>query len=105
MGASQRRMSHLSARTLRRLAKSPYAPIERGPMLRTDVLCRLLVERLNSLGPMPEAAAVDMLEQRQPGCGTDVLRWGRSANLIRRVQHDDEPAMVEAVGAPRSLAA
>ena len=48
----------LSARTRRRLARSPYAPIPRGDdpdvaQLRDDVLARLLVERLNSLGYLP----------------------------------------------------
>jgi hypothetical protein len=80
-------------------------PIERGTMLRTDVLCRLLIERLNSLGPMSEAAAKDVLEQRQPGSAELVLRYGRSAGLIRRVQHDDEAATIEAIAVPRSMAA
>jgi hypothetical protein len=95
---------HLSARTRRRLARSPYAPIGE-PVLRTDVLCRLLVERLTSLGPMVETEAIDVLEQRAPGRGAEVVRWAGQRGLVRRVQHDDEPATLEAVGAPRSLAA
>jgi hypothetical protein len=75
-------------------------------MLRHDVLCRLLVERLTSLGSMLEAEAEAMLEQRQPGCAKDVLRWGRQAGLIRRIDATDEtPATIEAIGAPRSMAA
>jgi hypothetical protein len=54
-------VAHLSARTRRRLARSPFAPLEE-PVLRTDVLCRLLVERLVSIGPMTEAEAIEAIE-------------------------------------------
>jgi len=74
-------------------------------VLRTDILCRLLVERLTSLGPMVETVAIDVLEQRAPGRGEEVIRWAGQRGLVRRVQRDDEPATLEAVGAPRSLAA
>jgi hypothetical protein len=96
-----------SARTRRLLSRSPYAPIAIGePVLRTDVLCRLLVERLTSIGPMLETAAIDSLEQRAPGRGEEVIRWAGQRGLVRRVAGtDDEPATLEAVGAPRSLAA
>ena len=73
-------------------------------MLRTDVLARLLVERLHSLGPMPESAAVDVIDMRAPGRGEEVIQWAKQAGVIRRVQHDDQPATLEAAGAPRSLA-
>jgi len=74
-------------------------------MLRTDVLCRLLVERLHSLGPMSEAAAIEAIEWRAPGRGEEVIRWAKHRGLIRRVAGtNDEPAMLEAAGAPRSLA-
>jgi hypothetical protein len=100
-------VDHLSPRTLRRLAKSPYAPLNLGePMLRTDVLARLLVERLVSLGPLTEAEAVDVLNARAPGRGAEVVRWSRQAGLVRRVAgKNDEPDTLEALGAPRSLAA
>lgn len=67
-------------------------------------LCWLLVERL-SLGPMSEAAAIDALEWRAPGRGEVVIRWAKQRGLIRRVAGtDDAAAMLEAAGAPRSLA-
>jgi hypothetical protein len=83
----------------------PIEPIGEPVVLRTDVLCRLLVERLTSLGPMVETEAIDVLEQRAPGRGAEVIRWAGQRGLVRRVQHDDEPPTLEAVGAPRSLAA
>jgi hypothetical protein len=65
-----------SARTRRTLARSAYAPIAIGePVLRTDALATLLLNRLMTLGPMTETAA------------------------------GDAPATLEAAGAPRSLAA
>jgi hypothetical protein len=51
------------------LGRSPYAPILGGDVLRTDVLCRLLVERLASLGKMSEADALEAIEWREPGRG------------------------------------
>jgi hypothetical protein len=110
-----------SARTRRRLARSPYAPIplaadrvgRQSPpgdddvsQLRVDVLARLLVERLASLGPVTEAEAVDVLDARAPGRGADVVRYAVHVGLVRRVPgDDDEPATLKALGAPRSLAA
>jgi hypothetical protein len=74
-------------------------------VLRTDILARLLVERLNSLGAMTETEAIEVLEWRAPGRGHEVIRWAKHRGLIRRVAGtDDEPAMLEAAGAPRSLA-
>jgi hypothetical protein len=54
---------HLSLRTRRRLARSPYAPLEDDDVtqLRVDVLARLFVERLATLGPMSVSEAVDVL--------------------------------------------
>jgi hypothetical protein len=68
-------------------------------VFRTDVLCRLLVERLCSLGPMTEAAALEAVEWRAPGRGHETLRWAQQRGLIRRVRHDAGP-MLEAAGAP-----
>ena len=65
---------HLSARTRRRLARSPFAPIGE-PVLRDDILARLLVERLNSLGPLTETEAIDVLDIRAPGRGADVVAY------------------------------
>jgi hypothetical protein len=73
-------------------------------VLRTDVLCRLLVERLNSTGPMTEAAAIEAVQWRAPGRGPDVIQWATHRGVIRRVQVDDD-VMVEAVGTPQTLAA
>ena len=74
-------------------------------MLRTDVLCRLLAERLYSLGPMTEQAAIECVEWREPGRGHETIRWAQQRGLIRRIDRtDDEPARLEAAGAPRSLA-
>jgi hypothetical protein len=56
-----------SARTRRRLARSPS--------LRDDVLARLLVERLSSLGSMIEAEAIDVLDNRAPGRGAVVVDY------------------------------
>jgi hypothetical protein len=97
-----------SARTRRRLARSPYAPIPEDDdvsQLRTDVLARLLVERLNSLGPVTEAEAIDVLDARAPGRGGDVVTYSIRVGLVRRSQHDDEPATLVALAAPRTLAA
>jgi hypothetical protein len=100
---------YLSARTRRRLARSPYAPIPEDDdmaQLRTDVLARLLVERLLSLGPVTEPEAIDVLDARAPGRGADVVKYALHVGLVRRVTgDDDEPATLKAVGAPRSLAA
>jgi hypothetical protein len=74
-------------------------------MLRTDILARLLVERLDSLGPVTETEAIDVLDVRAPGRGADVVAYAIRVGLVRRAQHDDEPARLEALGAPRSLAA
>jgi hypothetical protein len=75
-------------------------------VLRTDILARLLVERLLSLGPTLEAEAIDAIEQRAPGRSVEVLAWAEQAGLVRRVRHADETVTLEAVGAaPRSLAA
>jgi hypothetical protein len=99
-----------TAKTRRRLARSPYAPIPRGDdddvaQLRNDVLARLLVERLNSLGAMTETEAVDVLDIRAPGRGADVVNYSIRVGLVRRSQHDDEPTTLGALGVPRSLAA
>lgn len=74
-------------------------------MLRTDALARLLVERLTSLGAMAEAEAIDVLEVRASGRGAHVVSYAIRVGLVRRAQHGDEPATLEALGAPRSLAA
>ena len=74
-------------------------------MLRTDILARLLVERLLSLGPISEAEAIDALELRAPGRGQAAVTWARQAGLIRRVKHADGTVTLEAAGAPRALAA
>ena len=73
-------------------------------MLRTDVLTRLLVERLHSCGPMSVAAAIDAIESRAPGRSREVIQHAELRGLIRTRHHDDEPAMIEAAGAPRTLA-
>jgi hypothetical protein len=96
-------VDHLSARTRRRLARSPYAP-PGGTVLRSDVLARLLVERLTSLGPMTEATALEAIDSRAPGRGPDVILWAQQRGIVRRVQTDDA-VMLEAVGTPQTLAA
>jgi hypothetical protein len=96
---------HLSDRTLRRLSRSPYAPPEVA-VLRVDILARLLLERLASLGPMLESDAIDSLDNRAgvTGRGLETIEWATRRGLVRRVQVDDD-AMLEAVGAPQTLAA
>src|SRR5829696_1103170 len=95
---------HLSARTRRRLARSAFALLpgdDDVAQLRTDVLARLLVERLASLGPMTETEAVDVLDARAPGRGADVVKYALHVGLVRRVAGvDDEPATLKALGAP-----
>jgi hypothetical protein len=73
-------------------------------MLRVDVLARLLLERLNSTGPMTEDSAIEAVEFRAPGRGPDVIQWAQHRGVIRRVQAGDD-VMLEAVGTPRTLAA
>jgi len=72
--------------------------------LRTDMAARLLLERLLALGPMIEAEAVDVLDSRAPGRAHEILGWAYGAGMIRRVQADDT-VLLEAVGAPQTLAA
>jgi hypothetical protein len=73
-------------------------------MLRTDILARLLVERLLSLGRTNENEVLDAIEVRAPGRGPEVVTWATQRGLVRRVQVDDA-VMLEAVGAPQTLAA
>jgi hypothetical protein len=96
-----------SARTRRTLARSAYAPIAIGePVLRTDALATLLLNRLMTLGPMTETAAGDALDTRAPGRGAETIQWACQRGLVQRVAGtDDAPATLEAAGAPRSLAA
>lgn len=74
-------------------------------MLRTDVLCRLLVERLVSVGPMTEAEAIEAIEWRAPGRGQEVIDRASLLGAIRRVAGKDDVVTLEAAGAPRALAA
>src|SRR3954470_23868867 len=97
-------VDHLSPRTRRRLARSPYAPLTEVPVLRTDLLCRLLIERLISLGPQTEEAALEAIEWRAPGRGPEVITYAQQRGVIRRVQTQDD-VMLEAVGRPQTLAA
>jgi hypothetical protein len=74
--------------------------------LRTNLAARLLLERLLRWGPMTEPAALEMLEDRAPGRGHEIVSYARTAGMIKRTAGvDDEPATLEAVGAPSSLAA
>ena len=68
-------------------------------MLRTNVLARLLLERILSLGPMTELAAMECVEWREPGRSHEVIEWACAAGMIRR--DPGEPATIEAAGAPR----
>jgi hypothetical protein len=74
-------------------------------VLRTDILARLLVERLLSLGATSEAEVLDAIEQRSPGRGPEVVAWAIQAGIVRRVRHTDDTVTLEAAGAPRRLAA
>ena len=69
-------------------------------MLRTPVLAELLLQRLLSIGPMPQPEAVTLLESRAPGRGEEVIAWARSAGMVRVAERDDGepgPAMLEPV--------
>ena len=75
-------------------------------MLRTDVLAKMLLERLLRLGAMSEPSAVMLIESRALGRGDDVIAYARRAGMLKRTPATEtEPAMLEAVGTPRSLAA
>jgi hypothetical protein len=74
-------------------------------VLRTDILARLLVERLLSLGGTPEAEVLDAIEQRAPGRTDEVVTYATQRGLVRRVHRADGTVMLEAVGVPRTLAA
>lgn len=73
-------------------------------MLRTDVAARLVVERLSSLGALSEDSVIDWIDWRAPGRGPDIIDWAQQRGVIRRVQTDDA-VLLEAIGAPRSMAA
>jgi hypothetical protein len=65
--------------------------------LRTDVLARLLLERVLRVGPMTEPAAVLMLESRAPGRGHDVIEYAQGRGMITIVPGvDDQPATITA---------
>jgi hypothetical protein len=72
----------LSPRTRRRLARSPYAPIGE-PVLRTDLLVRLVMEPLASIGPRPEGEVLDAIDQRAPGRGPEVITSHQPAHPRR----------------------
>jgi hypothetical protein len=94
-------VDHLSARTRRRLARSPFAPLEE-PVLRTPVLAQLLLHRLVTLGPMPEGAAILLLESRAPGRANETIEWAKSRGMLTRIAAtDDEPAMIGATHTAR----
>jgi hypothetical protein len=62
----------------------------------------LLLQRLHALGPCSLQEAVDVLNDRAPGRGLEVIWWSQQRGLIRRIEGTgDEPAMLEAAGAPR----
>lgn len=74
--------------------------------LRTNLAARLLLERLLRWGPMPEQAALDLIEDRAPGRGHEIVSYARTAGMIKRTAgNDDTPAMLEAAGGPKALAA
>ena len=73
-------------------------------MLRTDLLCRLVIERLASIGPLPEGEVLDAIDHRAPGRGPEVITYAQQRGLVRRVDANDV-VMLEAVGVPRTLAA
>jgi hypothetical protein len=66
-------------------------------LLRTDVLARLLLERILRIGPMTEPAAVVLIESRAPGRGHQVIEYAQCRGMIR-VQPGvgDEPATITA---------
>jgi hypothetical protein len=73
-------------------------------VLRTDLLVRLVMERLASIGPRPEGEVLDAIDQRAPGRGPEVITYAQQRGLVRRVQTDDS-VILEAAGAPQTLAA
>jgi hypothetical protein len=74
-------------------------------VLRTDIRARLLVERLLSLGPTPEAEVLNAIEQRAPGWSDDVVTYATQRGLVRRVHQAGKTVTLEAVGTPQTLAA
>jgi hypothetical protein len=97
-----------SARTRRRLARSPFDPIPEDDdmaQLRVGMLGRLLAQRLTALGPMTVAEAIDVLDSRAPGRGGFVVRYALEVRLVRRVAGaDGEADTLEVVGRPSSRA-
>jgi len=74
--------------------------------LRTDILARLLLERLLAHGPSTEAEIRDAIEARSPGRSEEVIQWASQAGLVRHYhRRNDDVAMLEARSRPRSLAA
>ncbi len=76
-------------------------------VLRTDVLARILLDRLLRVGPMTEPVAAMLLEDRAPGRADEIIAWAQQAGMIRRVPAvGDEPAtLAPAHMAPRPIAA
>jgi hypothetical protein len=68
-------------------------------MLRTDTLALLLLQRLTSLGPCSEQEAVDVLNDRAPGRGHEVIARAQQRGMIRRVERAGTVA-IEAAGWP-----
>ncbi len=103
----------LSARTLKRLARSPYAPPPQRKgddavaPLKTAALAQLLLARLLALGPISEPAATMLLEARAPGRAGEVIEYAVAAEMLRRVPAaDDRPTvLMPASMAPRPIAA
>ena len=74
-------------------------------MLRTPALAQLLLGRLLALGSMTEIEALDALEAGAPRRSREVIAWAQQAGMVRRVAGTDEqPATIEALCLPRSLA-
>jgi hypothetical protein len=73
-------------------------------VLRTDPLCRLVMERLASIGPLPEGQVLDAIDRRAPGRGPEVVSYAQQRGVIRRIQTEDA-VLLEAVGTPQNLAA
>ena len=69
---------HLTSRTLRRLSRSPFAPIPpEVPVFRTDLLCRLVIERLASIGPLPEGECSTRSTGEHQAEGTEVISYAQ----------------------------
>jgi hypothetical protein len=64
------------------------------------------MQRLLTVGPMTEDAAMLLLDSRAPGRGLEAIEWASSMGMLSRIPAaGNEPATLAALGTPETLAA